>query len=93
MLTMVFFVYILIRHKAYEDFEAVARDLIDVRQYTNRQALAVRGGSNGGLLVSNFFVREPALCQSVICEVSQILLSGYLDETTTSNTAYTTAHL
>lgn len=41
-----------LRYKAYEDFEAVARDLIS-RGYTEPSRLACIGGSNGGLLVNS----------------------------------------
>src|SRR3546814_8713791 len=37
------------RHKAYEDFAAVAKDLV-ARKITSPQHLAAMGGSNGGLL-------------------------------------------
>jgi len=40
------------RHKAYEDVEAVAADLIE-RKITSSPKLAVIGGSNGGLMVGN----------------------------------------
>ena len=46
------------RHKAYEDFEAVARDLI-ARGVTSPPRLGIMGGSNGGLLVGNMLVRTP----------------------------------
>ena len=35
------------RHRAYEDFASVAKDLVE-RGVTDRDDLAVRGGSNGG---------------------------------------------
>eukprot|EP00966_Prymnesium_polylepis_P058047 1344390-Prymnesium_polylepis.1 len=41
-----------LRNKAYEDFEAVAEDLVATGVTTPAQ-LACRGGSNGGLLVGN----------------------------------------
>lgn len=39
-------------NKAYEDFEAVAEDLL-TRKVTTRALLGIQGGSNGGLLVGN----------------------------------------
>jgi prolyl oligopeptidase len=36
------------RHKAYEDFAAVAEDLVK-RGYTTSSRLAIQGGSNGGV--------------------------------------------
>eukprot|EP00929_Paragymnodinium_shiwhaense_P083127 TRINITY_DN44165_c0_g3_i3.p1 TRINITY_DN44165_c0_g3~~TRINITY_DN44165_c0_g3_i3.p1 ORF type:complete len:844 (+),score=196.60 TRINITY_DN44165_c0_g3_i3:46-2577(+) len=57
------------RHKAYEDFEAVAKDLIN-RGVTSPGRLACIGGSNGGLLVGNMLTREGAkLFGAVVCQV------------------------
>ncbi len=56
------------RHKAYEDFEAVADDLIK-RGLTTPDRLAIKGGSNGGLLVGAAFTRRPDLYAGVICAV------------------------
>ena len=56
------------RNCAYEDFEAVAEDLIQNGQ-TTPQMLACRGGSNGGLLVGNALVRRPDLWGAVVCAV------------------------
>jgi len=56
------------RNKAYEDFEAVAEDLIATKQTTS-EMLACRGGSNGGLLVGNAMVRRPDLWGAVVCAV------------------------
>eukprot|EP00933_Yihiella_yeosuensis_P034155 TRINITY_DN27688_c0_g1_i1.p1 TRINITY_DN27688_c0_g1~~TRINITY_DN27688_c0_g1_i1.p1 ORF type:complete len:409 (-),score=78.96 TRINITY_DN27688_c0_g1_i1:123-1349(-) len=57
------------RHKAYEDFEAVAKDLIR-RKVTSPERLACIGGSNGGLLVGNMLTRQGAdLFGAVVCQV------------------------
>ncbi|MEM7645265.1 MAG: prolyl oligopeptidase family serine peptidase [Pseudomonadota bacterium] len=56
------------RHKAYDDFIAVAEDLIQ-RKYSSPQKLAIRGRSNGGLLVSAVMTRRPDLFRSVLCIV------------------------
>eukprot|EP00931_Biecheleriopsis_adriatica_P093679 TRINITY_DN6740_c0_g1_i2.p1 TRINITY_DN6740_c0_g1~~TRINITY_DN6740_c0_g1_i2.p1 ORF type:complete len:783 (-),score=153.16 TRINITY_DN6740_c0_g1_i2:13-2286(-) len=57
------------RHKAYEDFEAVAQDLIQ-RRVTSPERLACIGGSNGGLLVGNMLTRQGAkLFGAVVCQV------------------------
>jgi prolyl oligopeptidase len=45
----------------YEDFEAAADWLVD-RGRTTRDRLAIRGGSNGGLLVGAAITRRPDLC-------------------------------
>ncbi|CAJ1439539.1 unnamed protein product [Effrenium voratum] len=57
------------RNKAYEDFEAVAEDLL-TRKVTTRALLGIQGGSNGGLLVGNMLVREKReLLGAVVCQV------------------------
>lgn len=56
------------RHKAYEDFEAVASDLIR-RRVTSAGHLGIEGRSNGGLLVSATMARRPDLYGAVICGV------------------------
>lgn len=56
------------RHRAYEDFEAVARDLVD-RGVTTPSGLGVQGGSNGGLLTGNMLVRSPELFGAVVIQV------------------------
>ncbi|MBU2893187.1 prolyl oligopeptidase family serine peptidase [Colwellia sp. D2M02] len=56
------------RHKAYEDFEAIAEDLI-TRKVTSPKHLGIQGGSNGGLLVGAAFTRRPDLYNAVICQV------------------------
>ena len=65
------------RHKAYEDFEAVARDLIR-RGVTSPERLACIGGSNGGLLVGNMLTREGAqLFGAVVCQVPLLDMQRY----------------
>jgi prolyl oligopeptidase len=57
------------RQRAYEDFEAVGRDLI-ARGVTSREHLGCIGGSNGGLLMGNMLTREGrALFGAVVCQV------------------------
>jgi len=55
------------RHKAYEDFIAVAQNLIN-RKITTPQHLGVEGGSNGGLLVGVAFTMRPDLFNAVVCQ-------------------------
>jgi prolyl oligopeptidase len=59
------------RHKAYEDVEAVAQDLI-ARRITCTSKMAVIGGSNGGLMVGNMLTRPIAstLFGAAVCQVS-----------------------
>jgi prolyl oligopeptidase len=64
------------RHRVYEDFEAVARDLIDTGVTTPKQ-LGISGGSNGGLLVGNMYVRAPELFGAVVCQVPLLDMKRY----------------
>jgi prolyl oligopeptidase len=54
------------RHKAYEDFEAVAADLVAAK-VTTAGRLGIEGRSNGGLLVLATSLRRPELYGAVIC--------------------------
>ena len=54
------------RHKAYEDFIAVAEDLVR-RKVTSPAHLGVMGRSNGGLLVGNMLTRRPDLFGAIVC--------------------------
>ncbi len=56
------------RPRAYEDFAAVAEDLIR-RKITSPRRLGIKGGSNGGLLVGHMYVRRPELFGAVVCQV------------------------
>jgi prolyl oligopeptidase PreP (S9A serine peptidase family) len=48
------------RLRAYEDFAAVAKDLVQ-RGITSPKQLGIQGGSNGGLLVGNMVALYPEL--------------------------------
>jgi prolyl oligopeptidase len=56
------------RHRAYEDFIAVAEDLV-ARKVTSRKRLGIMGGSNGGLLMGNMLTMRPDLFGAVVCQV------------------------
>jgi len=56
------------RNKAYEDFEAVGKDLI-ARGVTSTPRLGCQGGSNGGLLTGNMLARSPDLFGAIVCQV------------------------
>ena len=56
------------RPRAYEDFIAVAEDLI-ARKVTSPRHLGIKGGSNGGLLVGNMLTMRPDLFGGVVCQV------------------------
>ncbi|MGP9538708.1 prolyl oligopeptidase family serine peptidase [Brachybacterium sp. AOP43-C2-M15] len=64
------------RHRAYEDFSSVARDLVE-RGVTDRDHLAVRGGSNGGLLTGNMVTQYPELFGAVIIQVPLLDMKRY----------------
>lgn len=64
------------RHKAFEDFESVAEDLIE-RGITSPRHLGIRGGSNGGLLVGSVFTRKPELFNAVVCQVPLLDMRRY----------------
>jgi len=55
------------RNKCYEDFSAVAKDLID-RKVTSPKYLGIEGGSNGGLLMGNMLTKYPELFGAIVCE-------------------------
>ena len=64
------------RHKAYEDFEAIAMDLMD-RNITSPAHLGIQGGSNGGLLMGAAFTRRPDLYNAVVCQVPLLDMKRY----------------
>ncbi|GGG61097.1 prolyl oligopeptidase [Kocuria dechangensis] len=64
------------RHRAYEDFAAVAADL-HARGVCSRETLACSGGSNGGLLVGNMLTRYPELFGAVSCGVPLLDMRRY----------------
>ncbi|MGM0931391.1 MAG: prolyl oligopeptidase family serine peptidase [Actinomycetota bacterium] len=64
------------RHRAYEDFAAVAQDLMD-RGVTRRERLGCAGGSNGGLLVGNMLTSYPHLFGAVSCGVPLLDMARY----------------
>jgi len=64
------------RNKAYEDFEAVARDLV-ARGVTTAARLGIQGGSNGGLLMGNMLARSPELFGAVLCQVPLLDMRRY----------------
>jgi len=64
------------RPKAFEDFEAVAADLI-ARKVTAAQHIGIEGRSNGGLLVGATVLRRPDLYGAVICGVPLLDMRRY----------------
>ncbi|WP_246130940.1 prolyl oligopeptidase family serine peptidase [Cellulomonas aerilata] len=64
------------RHRAYEDFAAVARDLV-ARGVTRPERLGVQGGSNGGLLTGNMLVGYPDLIGAAVIQVPLLDMRRY----------------
>jgi prolyl oligopeptidase len=64
------------RQKAYDDFQAVAADLVK-RGITTAKQLGIMGGSNGGLLVSANMVERPELFGAVVCQVPLVDMIRY----------------
>ncbi len=64
------------RHKAYDDFIAVAEDLIN-RGVVRQNQLGIQGGSNGGLLMGNMYTRRPDLFGAIACQVPLLDMSRY----------------
>lgn len=64
------------RHKAYDDFIAVAEDLIK-RKITVKDKLAIYGRSNGGLLVGAVMAKRPDLFKAVLCQVPLLDMIRY----------------
>ena len=64
------------RQRAYDDFIAVAEDLI-ARKVTSPQHLGIQGGSNGGLLVGVALTQRPDLFKAVVCQVPLLDMRRY----------------
>jgi len=64
------------RTKAYEDFEAIAEDLV-ARKITSAKHLGIEGRSNGGLLVGALMTRRPELYGAVVCGVPLLDMKRY----------------
>ncbi len=64
------------RQRAYDDFIAVAEDLI-ARGLTTPQKLGIRGGSNGGLLMGAMLTQRPDLFGAIICAVPLLDMYRY----------------
>ena len=64
------------RHRAYEDFIAVAEDLVR-RKITSPERLGTMGGSNGGLLMGNMLTMRPDLFGAVVCQVPLLDMKRY----------------
>jgi prolyl oligopeptidase len=64
------------RQRAYDDFIAVAEDLIKTR-VTSPRHLGILGGSNGGLLMGAVLTQRPDLFNAVVCQVPLLDMRRY----------------
>ena len=64
------------KQNSYDDFIAVAEDLV-ARNITQPRHLGIMGGSNGGLLVGATFVQRPDLFNAVVCQVPLLDMRRY----------------
>lgn len=64
------------RHKSYEDFAAVAQDLI-ARKITSPKHLGAQGGSNGGLLAGNMLTQYPELFGAIVMRAPLLDMKRY----------------
>ncbi len=64
------------RPRAYQDFIAVAEDLVK-RKVTSPARLGAMGGSNGGLLMGNMLTRRPDLFGALVCQVPLLDMRRY----------------
>jgi prolyl oligopeptidase len=64
------------RQRVYDDFAAIAEDLI-ARKVTQPAKLGIRGGSNGGLLVGVMMTERPDLFGAVVCMAPLLDMKRY----------------
>lgn len=64
------------RQNIYNDFHAVAEDLI-AKNITSSKHLGILGGSNGGLLMGVAFTQRPDLYGAVVCQVPLLDMQRY----------------
>jgi prolyl oligopeptidase len=64
------------RQCAYDDFIAVAQDLV-ARGLTRPERLGIMGGSNGGLLMGVMLTQRPELFGAVVCQVPLLDMRRY----------------
>jgi len=64
------------KQRSYDDFIAVAEDLV-ARKITTPAHLGIEGGSNGGLLVGAVMTQRPDLFGAVVCQVPLLDMKRY----------------
>jgi prolyl oligopeptidase len=64
------------KQNVFDDFIAAAEYLI-AEKYTDKNHLAIRGGSNGGLLMGAALTQRPELFRAVVCQVPLLDMLRY----------------
>jgi prolyl oligopeptidase len=64
------------RQRIYDDFYAVAQDLV-TRKITSSRKLGIIGGSNGGLLMGVEFTQHPEMWGAVVIQVPLLDMLGF----------------
>jgi prolyl oligopeptidase len=64
------------KQNVFDDFIAAAEFLIS-QKYTGKDHLAIRGGSNGGLLMGAALTQRPDLYRAVVCQVPLLDMLRY----------------
>jgi prolyl oligopeptidase len=64
------------KQNVFDDFVAAAEYLIS-QKYTDKDHLAIRGGSNGGLLMGAALTQRPDLFRAVVCQVPLLDMLRY----------------
>jgi prolyl oligopeptidase len=64
------------KQNVFDDFTAAAEYLI-AQKFTDPQHLAIRGGSNGGLLMGAALTQRPDLFRAVVCQVPLLDMLRY----------------
>ncbi|HEY7043778.1 MAG TPA: prolyl oligopeptidase family serine peptidase [Nocardioidaceae bacterium] len=64
------------KQQVFDDFHAAADWLVQ-QGVTTRTQLAIRGGSNGGLLMGAAITQRPDLCRAVVCAVPLLDMVRY----------------
>ena len=64
------------RQRIYDDFYAVAQDLV-ARKITSSRRLGIIGGSNGGLLMGVEFTQHPEMWNAVVIQVPLLDMLGF----------------
>jgi prolyl oligopeptidase len=66
------------KQNVFDDMTAAAEHLI-AEKYTDKNHLAIQGGSNGGLLMGAMFTQHPDLFRAVVCQVPLLDMLHYQD--------------